>query len=96
MACAIGFGLVQVNSLQDMSFTMPTSLAGLFSGLAVGNDPIRALLGEIEVFSLWSLGLTIVGVQRVYGFRMGTAGIIVVLYWLLAMVPGLIWWFLFH
>ena len=96
MACAIGFGLVQVNSLREMSLTMPTSLAGLFSGLAVGNDPIRALLGEIEVFSLWSLGLTIVGVQRVYGFRMGTAGIIVVLYWLLAMVPGLIWWFLFH
>ena len=84
MACAVVFGMVQLSTFYMMSsLSMPTSLAGLFSGLAVGNDPIRALLWEIELFSLWSLVLTIVGVQRVYGFPMGKAGIIVVLYWLL-------------
>ncbi|MBT4502726.1 MAG: hypothetical protein HOC74_33650 [Gemmatimonadetes bacterium] len=81
MAIGTGFGGVQASSPWD---GMVTSLAGLLPGLGAGNAPLRALLGEIELFSFWSLGLTIVGVQRVYGFSMRKAGCIGVLYWLLA------------
>lgn len=81
MAIAIGFGGVQTSSPWG---GMVTSVAGLFPALAAGDEPLRALLGEIELFSFWSLGLTIVGVQRVYGFSMRKAGCIGVLYWLLA------------
>ena len=79
-----GPGLVQISMPDMSSFTMPTSLAGLFSGLAAGNNPMRALLGEIELFALWSVVLTIVGVQRVYEVSMMKAGFVVILYWLLS------------
>ena len=81
MAIAIGFGGVQASSPWG---GMVTSVAGLFPNLAAGDGPLRALFGEIELFSFWSLGLTVVGVQRVYGFSMRKAGCIGVLYWLLA------------
>ena len=42
------------------------------------------LLKEIELFALWSLILTTIGVQRVYRFSMRKAGVITVLYWILS------------
>jgi len=81
MAVAISFGGAETMSAWG---GMVTSLAGLYPGLAAGDAPLRSLLGEIELLSFWSLALTIVGVQRVYGFSMRKAACIGVLYWLLA------------
>jgi hypothetical protein len=81
MAIAMGFVGGQASSPWG---GMVTSVAGLFPNLAAGNAPVRALLEELELFSFWSLGLTIVGVQRVYGFSMRKAGCIGALYWFLA------------
>ena len=76
----LAFGVAQISGL---SITMPTSLAGLFPALAAGKAPLRVLLGEIEIFSLWSLVLMVIGVQRVYGFRMRQAAVIGAIYWIL-------------
>lgn len=76
----LAFGVAQISGL---SITMPTSLAGLFPALAAGKAPLRVLLGEIEIFSLWSLVLMVIGVQRVYGFRMRQAAAIGAIYWIL-------------
>jgi hypothetical protein len=81
MAVAFGFGGAQAS---DPWSAMVTSVAGLLPDLAAGNAPLRVLLGEIELFSLWSLVLVIVGTQRVYGFSMRKAAVIGILYWLLA------------
>ena len=82
------FGQAQFPSLSP---AMPTSLAGLFPDLVKGsgppglaNTPLAVLLTRIELFALWSLALTAVGLQRVYGFSMRKAGILSALYWILA------------
>ena len=80
MACAFSLGLAE--SSCHWPITTVTSLGSLFPNLAAG--PLRILLGAIELFGLWSLVLTIVGVQRVYGFPMRKAAFIVILYWILA------------
>ena len=83
MAGALSFGLVQISMSGTSSVLMPTSMAGIFPALAAASDPLRHLLEEVELFGLWSLMLTIVGVQRLYGFRMLKSAVIVILYWIL-------------
>ena len=67
----------------DLWGMMVTSLAGL-TELGAGKPVLQALLGQIELFGLWSLALTIVAVQQVFTPRTGKATVTVVVYWLLA------------
>lgn len=71
MACVVSFGEISISSMS--SLIASTSLAGVLPALA-GSSPMRALLGEIELFAIWSVVLTTVGVRRVYGVSIRKAG----------------------
>ena len=89
MACALAFGYLEVSPAGPSPVAMPTSLAALLPGLGAGSQPLRYLLEDIEVFTLWSLILTAIGVQRAYGFGLRKAAVIVVLYWALVLGAGM-------
>jgi hypothetical protein len=58
-------------------------MARLFPDFAATKPQLSILLNQLELFTIWSLVLTIIGVQRIYGFSTRKAASIVILYWLL-------------
>ena len=83
MAAAVGFGFVEFSVADISSSVPPTSLLWLLPEGAVNAPVARSLAGQFELFALWSLALTIIGVQRVYAFNMSKAAAVVLLYWIL-------------
>ena len=90
IACGDRFGAVSLPlSVKDgpmgVMFTRPTSFGGALD-LTVENNPIGAFLWQIELFGLWSLILTAIGVRRVYDIRMRKATLICAAYLVLLLV----------
>ena len=83
MAGAVGFGLVKFSVADISSMVPPTSALWLLPEGTVDSPVARSLIAQIELFALWSLVLTIIGVQRVYAFNMSKAAAVVLLYWVL-------------
>ena len=86
MLWVYSFEQASLSNLFQEGLVMPTSLARLFPDLIKGHNigaiTARALLKEIELFGLWSLVLTTIGTQRVYGFSMRKSAIINAIYWI--------------
>lgn len=60
------------------------NLAHLLPDLASSRASMGALLAEIDLFSIWSLILSVIGVQRLYRWPAEKAAVVVGIYWLLA------------
>ncbi|MBM3235952.1 hypothetical protein FJZ31_06590 [Candidatus Poribacteria bacterium] len=69
-------------------FQFPTGLKALFPNLTLSNPTSHALvstlLGRIEIFHLWSLSLTILGVYIVFKFRLWKATVVIFLWEMLS------------
>ena len=83
LAVMLSFGFVEFSVPNMASFSMPTSLTTLVPGLADSGDWLRHLFDRIELFALWSVVLTAVGLQRVCAMSMRKAAILITIYWLL-------------
>ena len=83
MAGAVGFGFVEFSVADISNAVPPTSLLWLLPEGTVNAPVAKSLTAQIELFALWSLALTIIGVQRVYAFDMSKAAAVVLLYWIL-------------
>jgi len=78
--------VIFVKGFEDWGFwrAMPTSLGRMFPGLAGPHAMLQALMNDIEVFTLWTIGLTALGVQRVCECRMSKAVLISLLCWIMS------------
>jgi hypothetical protein len=65
-------------------FQFPTDLKALFPNLTLNNPISQALvstlLSRIEIFSLWSLSLTILGIYLTFKFRLWKATVVIFLW----------------
>lgn len=63
----------------------PTGLRALFPNLTMPSPTLQLLvstfLSHIEIFTLWSLSLVILGIWLVFRFQVWKAAIVVLLWW---------------
>ena len=61
----------------DLSQGTPLSLGGLWPGLATGNAVLTSILQLIDLFTLWSLVLTVPALQAISALTPGRAKLVV-------------------
>ncbi len=92
-AITIGVAAIWTGKDHEMwrtsAIQLPTGLAGIFREEfqlfeRTGNSFWVTLGGQIELFTLWSLGLTVIAVKHVYKSNTLRALILVVVYWIIA------------
>jgi hypothetical protein len=66
--------------------TSPLSLAYLMPALAASGPFVGSIVNQIDLFYLWSLALTALGIERIFATSRNKAALIVVCYWALSTV----------
>ena len=86
----IGMALLIYLAPITNSMFMPTSLAAIFMPHASMDNVLALFLGSIEIFSIWGLILTFIGVKRINDFSSGKTAAVVGVYWVVSIAIAII------
>jgi hypothetical protein len=83
-AVSIGFGAMEFSMSSTPDMAVPTSLLWFLPAGTADSTAMQHLLGQIELFALWSLVITAIGVRQVYPFSMTKSAVVVAIYWIVS------------
>lgn len=83
-AVSIGFGAIEFSMSSRPDMAVPTSLLWFLPEGAADSMATQHLLGQIELFALWSLVITAIGVRQVYPFSTTKSAVVVAIYWIVS------------